>query len=196
MGLHNNIHAYLTQRKRSFLYGVIISLLFISVLTSSYFLLQNRENKITFEIARLTENGQIDEAIAKTKERTVNHPDKPELWASLGKLQILNGNYAEAVSDLSRAIALGDNTDDYSSLAQAYLYSGQVKDASATLQKIQTRITNNYDALRMNALTSFMKGNFNSAIPFLKKMATLEVSGELDESTLRWLELDEKKNGG
>jgi tetratricopeptide (TPR) repeat protein len=93
--------------------------------------------KLRLLVEALVERGRLAEARARAHEALALADDDPDLWTSLGRIELRDERWADAASALERALAL-DPTDRFALLCAAVAYErlGQPErsaDASARL---------------------------------------------------------------
>ena len=121
----------------------------------------------------LSEDGQIDEALKYARELTVMHPDDGPMWAALGTIESLAGNYTTTALDCgNKAVGLSPNGFvENLSLAFALSGSGDHGGAIAALNQI----VGDEDEIRYRCLGHFqiLMGDFESAAESLQKAVDL-----------------------
>ncbi len=109
---------------------------------------------------------------AQQAERLSNN--LPEVHLSLGSVYSATGKYAQAVTELKRALELAPNSDEaYRNLGDAYKASGQSDESIATYQKAVA--ANSYNWLNHIALGKayFELGDNAKALPEFQKVTEL-----------------------
>lgn len=142
------VFIYFVRRRKFRIITFFLLTLIVGSSVGFYFYQKNREiKKFTFEIQELVERGQVDDAISVLKDATKKYPDEAKLWTYLGQFQLSSGDYEDAIINFKNALKLRDSEDDYSSLATAFLYAGDLDEASDTLKKVFQRNSKPKDSI-------------------------------------------------
>jgi tetratricopeptide (TPR) repeat protein len=83
--------------------------------------------------------GRADEAVRFLRDAIQLHPDEYILHVALGQALEQSRNFAEAVTELERAVEMGENNDTLAQLAHAYGTIGRRVDAERLITRLRER---------------------------------------------------------